>query len=952
MAGRLLVGCFLSAALAFLLLLSSGSKVEATTFKVNYSGSLSCAGLDGIVGNADDSCTAGTQNNPGATADLKTIFEIPTANPRHANFTSIDTFGVPVSWWLALDSNIDNGAYVGTLYARSTLSILNGTCTTPYNVNVTIPLYDCSTDITDTITWDVPSGGINLTADVAPANGLPDGCDHFPTHALLDPDGPFVDANHNGICDAGDTGCKPPLQPRARAYGYTNVIADAPPTQINFVFYDPGQLSLMTAPESYMGDSLGYANFVIMDNPSAPVTPSAISEFCTPLDTTTTMLGLTAGKGVAIAQVGAHPEYTAMCTGAQIGVDDDGDGTADDGCFVVTDKCYDGSGSDPMCGEVRSINPTVPGIYNTGSHLADAYAESQRDQDGDGFSNNMDSCPYASNPAPGGTDNTYGCDGCAAGTCTKGDQDSDGFMNRQDLCPFVADDQTDNDKDGIGKACDTDNGTKVPPNGDLVPDGPFVNDFPIASVCIGEADTDGDGWCDSTETLLGSATNNAASTPEFKGIDYKVVAAQTPPGQAAQSCTNLSYYGTVASGVAVDDDGDTLANAADPACSTAIKCYDKTLSEDGAGVNTCGDLIDNGADTVADAADPDCWVTVDGAHPDADADGICNNSDNCPGTAPGKDANPAQLNTDANGTWAGDGDTTGDACDGDDDNDGASDLAEWGHGTDPKSNGRSPFDLQTVPDQKVSILDVLLYKPKLEPNPYDYKFDMNLDGKVSILDVLLFKPVLNLEAVDKYDVGVFLSGPGVIQNRAPTQTRSGDYSVTMTVASDVVFTAISRENNRGPDTVPAGMAVIHFYCDAQAVAPATNHNQILCGFVAGGADIQTTNDRFVPCVEFGTVTRCFSAVAQQVWGTASSVKEPGDGLNWISESGLHFVSTVSEPKNTNVDFTRTFGLRCNQAGSYDVRIYNKTLPRVKLLWAEWNLSDNESMSYLHVTCVP
>jgi hypothetical protein len=1066
MVGRLLVGCFLSAALAFLLLASSGSKVEADTFKVNYSGSLSCAGLDGILPagqqtTADDSCTAGTETNPGVTADLKTIFAIPAANPAHANFTSIDTFGVPVSWWLAMDSDIGNGAYVGTLVARSTLSILNGTCTTPYNVIVTIPLYDCSTDITDTITWDVPSGGINLTAD-ADGNGLPDGCDHYPTHALLDPDG---------------AGPKPALQPRARAYGYTNVIADAPPTQINFVFYSPGELTLMTAPESYMGDSLGYANFVIMDNPSAPVTPSSITEFCTPLDTTTTMLGLTAGKGQAIAQKGAHPEYTAMCSGSQIGVDDDADTVADDGCFVVTDKCYDGSGgepiyrdvdtsgavsagdvrltavppyaaasvvaggdsdvgqtlvafaanekhrenvtvngtydagefiyrdvdtsgavsagdvrltrvapyaagsvvaagdadvgqtlvafaanekhrekwtangvydpADPLCGVVRSINPTVPGLYGTGSHLADAYAEGQRDKDADGFPNNMDACPYAAGTA----DNANGCDGCAGGACPAGqcnpldsDCDNDLFMNRQDLCPFVADDQTDNDKDGIGKACDTDNGTKVPPNGDLVPDGPFVSDFPIAAVCIGETDTDGDGWCNSTETLLGSNPNDATKTPEFKGIDYKVVAAETPPGQAPQSCTNLSFYGTAGSvGVAVDDDGDTLANAADPDCTS--RCYDKTRSEDGCAANTCGDGIDNGAACNGtgtdgkDAADPDCWL-VGGT--DSDADGICNNSDNCAGTAPGKDANPAQLNTDANNAMPSDADATGNACDLDDDNDGAANAAEWGHSTDATSrNGRSPFDFNL--DWKVGILDVLLYKPKLAPNPYDYHYDMNLDGSVGILDVLLFKPVLNQVGVDKYDMGVFISQAGSHSpdpSPAVTTIVAGkEYSTTVTVGTNPWFTATSRENNRtAGQTVPVGSSVVHFYCDL----PST----MACVWVPVGSppnEILTTRDQFAPK---------FSAVAPQKAGAVAdpAVKVVGDNKPYSAESALIFLSDKTEPYNTAVDFVRDFKLDCTAAGTYDVSIYNKDLPRG--LYTEINPWDNESVAILHVTCVP
>jgi hypothetical protein len=55
---------------------------------------------------------------------------------------------------------------------------------------------------------------------------------------------------------------------------------------------------------------------------------------------------------------------------------------------------------------------------------------------------------------------------------------------------------------------------------------------------------------------------------------------------------------------------------------------------------------------------------------DTDADGLANTADNCPTVA-----NPDQLNTD--------GDTLGDACDADDDNDGFSDVVEISAGTNP-----------------------------------------------------------------------------------------------------------------------------------------------------------------------------------------------------------------------------------------------------------------------------
>jgi subtilisin-like proprotein convertase family protein len=83
----------------------------------------------------------------------------------------------------------------------------------------------------------------------------------------------------------------------------------------------------------------------------------------------------------------------------------------------------------------------------------------------------------------------------------------------------------------------------------------------------------------------------------------------------------------------------------------------------------------------------------------------------------------------------------------DQDNDGFMDDKELYIGTDPQdacpdgpSDDAWPFDINM--DTRVDILDVLLYKRKLAPNPYDRRYDLNADGSVDILDVLLYKPVL------------------------------------------------------------------------------------------------------------------------------------------------------------------------------------------------------------------
>jgi hypothetical protein len=73
----------------------------------------------------------------------------------------------------------------------------------------------------------------------------------------------------------------------------------------------------------------------------------------------------------------------------------------------------------------------------------------------------------------------------------------------------------------------------------------------------------------------------------------------------------------------VDNDADTVADAADGKCHTDGEptnalSYDPTLNEDVefTTTHTCGDTLDNGGDTVADTADPDCHADGDAGNPD------------------------------------------------------------------------------------------------------------------------------------------------------------------------------------------------------------------------------------------------------------------------------------------------------------------------------------------------
>ena len=319
------------------------------------------------------------------------------------------------------------------------------------------------------------------------------------------------------------------------------------------------------------------------------------------------------------------------------------------------------------------------------------------------------------------------------------DNDSDGFAN--DGCPLaggisefcvvsVAGSGV-NDygpcSDSIGDACEV--GADITSvNGD------YDKDFPRVAVCIGAADSDapsGDGWCDATETLLGSNPALASSVPEYKGLDY-------PIDPAPQSCSNLEWYASgtdpIGDGAPIDDDGDTLVNAADWGCqSPAAQCLNSTNDDpaDDAVVNDGCPQVGSRRDCDTDVVpDGDCTdpgeaalcgdgLSSDGADDpliddgcaqsgslsegtDTDNDGTADIVDNCVSVY-----NPDQTNSDTVAT--GGGDALGDACDPNDDGDGLIDTAEWARGSDAK-HPFSPFMLDIDGNTSVQGADASALK--------------------------------------------------------------------------------------------------------------------------------------------------------------------------------------------------------------------------------------------------
>lgn len=697
----------------------STNTAHAVTYKMTTGSVLACdADNDGDV-----SCTLGSNAKAlKETADIKLSFTIPQDSnyptfPNYSNFNKINMFQSPSTFYNAPDQAIPDGAKVGEVTTLVSLSLLSnsgcrsGAVGQPPPIAVTVPLYDCSADNNpqNLIPWI--GDGDNLLDDMG--NGLPAGCVGYPE---------FLDEMFDGE------------RARARYFGYTLALASAGVTRthVNFVVFNPEQLTNLPAPEADMGDSLGLANYIIMNNPGQGQTPNSITEFCSAFVSNTTLLGMTQGRGEAIPIKGIG-EASALCAGAQRGVDNDGDGVADDGCWIVTDDCNGGDEdgdtvADELCDLKRGRNPVsaTSGVGGTGTHLGGIYTQSFRDADGDTIPNIEDTCPYKADV--GGlavidADNDMLFSSCDPDSGTQNqDQDDDGFQNENDDCPLINDnecgksdftqtcvpariaecneteaycaandcdddgdtvvndgcptskesaedpldceDAIDNDGDGkindgctvigsldkdipfdtaapdggsqfdnIGDACEPDFDGDGSTADDLIttvvtaetncndnidddadttaddgcngsptfPNGEFIKMLMRSAVCVGGTDLDNDGWCDNLESAWGVAYPYAG-TPEHYSLDFPL----DPP---AMVCSDYPSYDTALDG----PDTSYIANY-------------------GVGAG-----VDNDLDGQANANDTNC--TCPGT--DLDCDGVADTGDNCPGTAPGLDTNPA-----------------------------------------------------------------------------------------------------------------------------------------------------------------------------------------------------------------------------------------------------------------------------------------------------------------------
>jgi len=363
--------------------------------------------------------------------------------------------------FLSPDFNIEPGrsmpvgAHIGALTSTATIAFAGAPCNTV--LPVAIYLFNAETNIWDTFDLSADRTNGILDDECETNNGIPNHIDCYPSYLnkMFDPDDTFYTTgdSYDGI---------PPLVPRARYSGMTNVVG----TEVILVFmqFDPGQLLQMGPPTAWdnplsqYGPEWGYPSEIILEDPTFAEAPQTITDFCTPLGSTTHQLPVsednpcTTGSDDRPVPCPANPPvpfgeetgiYGACLPGDD--VDNDFDGTVNDGCAAVGDfddcdancngDCLD-DGEDVLCantadddtcdtaetdppGPGRLINDGCPivettpneggyprfssapgppaGLLGSGTQFYATNSGSYRDLDGDKIETQFDSCPLVPN---------------------------------------------------------------------------------------------------------------------------------------------------------------------------------------------------------------------------------------------------------------------------------------------------------------------------------------------------------------------------------------------------------------------------------------------------------------------------------------------------------------------------------------------------------------------------
>ena len=289
-----------------------------------------------------------------------------------------------------------------------------------------------------------------------------------------------------------------------------------------------------------------------------------------------------------------------ICTGFDDNADLDTDGTPD-GCD--TDADGDGIDNSTDCDDMNAAVGAGTTWY--------------ADTDNDGFGDPSDTQVACTQPAGYVVDNSDQCPSDnnkqTPGTCGCGvadtDSDSDGVLDCDDVCPGF-DDNADLDTDGTPDGCDTD------ADGDGIDNSTDCDDMNaavgVATTWYADTDNDGVGDANDSQTACTQPAGYVASSGDQCPNDIN----KTLPG----SCGCGTPEGTC-----TDCNGDPNGTATTDACGKCIGGNTGEVSDDADadGVLDCNDVCPG----FDDNADLDTDGTPDGCDTDADGDGIDNSTD-------------------------------------------------------------------------------------------------------------------------------------------------------------------------------------------------------------------------------------------------------------------------------------------------------------------------------------
>ncbi len=387
-------------------------------------------------------CVGYPEDCSGGLADPKTVTD--------SNFGGVAGLTPPLS---TAGKDLPIGAVVGRLSSNAVLGVLGNPCN--LNIFVSFTLLNGSLDLTDTAAprgvgeanqmLPLASDTGEIGKETGTKNGIPRGTEQYPQFLKYQFD-PDLDAGADRLYGTADDKDSDggvniaPQQPVLRLSGFTMVQNTW--VSLQFLAFPPG--AILRGPNNYpvkMDPALGFVTATVLQNPTAPAEPSAISDFCAPLRVQFVTFGTTYDNPctplpAADKQAncpGGDPEKPIQTRGYPMlpcetlsNLDEDKDGKVNDGCPRVNSiaetgaECADAVSNDPedtdvndgctAVGQPESLRPTggaCTGLDEGGckartnpaqSYNVITYTRSLKDADGDGIETVLDVCWDKANP--------------------------------------------------------------------------------------------------------------------------------------------------------------------------------------------------------------------------------------------------------------------------------------------------------------------------------------------------------------------------------------------------------------------------------------------------------------------------------------------------------------------------------------------------------------------------